>query len=418
MSKLQTQQFFFDQYLKTLKYVAEIIDLSSEAVEILGKPKRTIIFSIPVRMDNGVTKVFTAYRVQYNDARGPMKGGIRYHPDVNLDEVKALAALMMLKTAVVNIPYGGAKGGIKCNPKEMSRREVEVLTREYAKALAPFIGPDLDIPAPDVNTGAQVMAWFLDEYNKVVGKVVLGAVTGKPLSIGGSKGREDATGRGVFFVGLEAANKMGINLKDAKISVQGFGNVAFNAAKFFYEFGSKIVAVSDSKGGIYNPDGLNVYEVMEIKKKEGSIIKFPKAEVISREDPLTVDCDILIPAALERQITKKNAGEVKARILLEGANGPTTPEADRILNERGIFVVPDILANAGGAVVSYFEWVQNRLGYYWSEEKVKDELKVIMAKAFNDVYETSKNYNVDMRTGAYITSIKRIVNAMKLLGRI
>ena len=418
MSKLQTQQFFFDQYLKTLKYVAEIIDLSSEAVEILGKPKRTIIFSIPVRMDNGKTKVFTAYRVQYNDARGPMKGGIRYHPNVNLNEVKALAALMMLKTAVVNIPYGGAKGGIKCNPKEMSRREVEVLTREYAKALAPFIGPDIDIPAPDVNTGAQVMAWFLDEYNKVVGKFVLGAVTGKPLSIGGSKGREDATGRGVFFAGLEAANKMGINLKNAKISVQGFGNVAFNAAKFFYEFGSKIVAVSDSKGGIYNPDGLNVYEVMETKKKEGSIIKFPKAEVISREDPLTVDCDILIPAALERQITKKNAGEVKARILLEGANGPTTPEADRILNERGIFVVPDILANAGGVVVSYFEWVQNRLGYYWSEEKVKDELKVIMAKAFNGVYETSKNYNVDMRTGAYITSIKRIVNAMKLLGRI
>jgi len=277
MSKLQTQQFFFDQYLKTLKYVAEIIDLSSEAVEILSKPKRTIIFSIPVRMDNGKTKVFTAYRVQYNDARGPMKGGIRYHPDVNLDEVKALAALTMLKTAVVNIPYGGAKGGIKCNPKEMSRREVEVLTREYAKALAPFIGPDIDIPAPDVNTGAQVMAWFLDEYNKVVGKFVLGAVTGKPLSIGGSKGREDATGRGVFFAGLEAANKMGINLKNAKISVQGFGNVAFNAAKFFYEFGSKIVAVSDSKGGIYNPDGLNVYEVMETKKKGGSVNKVFKS---------------------------------------------------------------------------------------------------------------------------------------------
>ncbi len=416
MSEARTQRSFFDQYLGKLRHVAEIIDLAPEVVEILSKPKRTIIVSLPLKMDNGKTRMFTAYRVQFNDARGPMKGGFRYHPDVNLDEVKALAALMTLKTAVVNIPYGGAKGGVKCNPKEMSRRELEVLTREYAKALAPFIGPDIDIPAPDVNTDAQVMAWFLDEYNKVVGKVVPGVVTGKPLSIGGSRGRGEATGRGVFFTGLEAASKLNVSLKDARVSIQGFGNVAFNAAKFFYELGSKIVAVSDSKGGIYNPDGLNIYKVMEVKRKEGSVTKYSEAEIISREDPLTVDCDILIPAALEGQITEKNAGNVKAKIIIEGANGPTTPEADKILSEKGIFIVPDILANAGGVVVSYFEWVQNRMGYYWSEKEVNDKLKTIMTNAFNDVYEVSKKYNVDMRTGAYITSINRIVDAMKSLG--
>lgn len=416
MGELWTQQSFFDQYLRKLRHVAEIIDLAPEVVEILSKPKRTIIVSIPVRMDNGKTKVFTAYRVQFNDARGPMKGGFRYHPNVNLDEVKALAALMMLKTATVNIPYGGAKGGIKCNPKEMSKRELEALTREYAKAIAPFIGSDMDIPAPDVNTDAQVMAWFLDEYNKVVGKIVPGVVTGKPLSIGGSKGREEATGRGVFYITLEAANKIGVNLKNAKVSIQGFGNVAFNAAKFFYDFGCKIVAVSDSKGGIYNPNGLNVHEVMKVKKREGSVIKYSDVELISREEPLTANCDIVIPAALERQITEKNAGDVKAKMIVEGANGPMTPEADRILNEKGVFIVPDVLANAGGVVVSYFEWVQNRLGYYWSKEEVIDKLKTVMVNAFNDVYEIAKKYDVDMRTGAYVASINRIVDAMKSLG--
>ncbi len=318
MGEARTQRSFFDQYLEKLRHVAEIIDLAPEAVEILSKPKRTIIVSLPLKMDNGKTRMFTAYRVQFNDARGPMKGGFRYHPDVNLDEVKTLAALMTLKTAVVNIPCGGAKGGIKCNPKEMSRRELEALTREYAKALAPFIGPDIDVPAPDVNTDAQVMAWFLDEYNKVVGKIVPSAVTGKPLSIGGSRGRERATGRGVFFIGLEAASKLNISLKNARVSIQGFGNVAFNAAKFFYEYGSKIVAVSDSRGGIYNPDGLNIYKVMEVKRKEGSVTKYSEAETISREDSLTVDCDVLIPAALERQITEKNADNVKAKMIIEG----------------------------------------------------------------------------------------------------
>jgi len=416
MSETQIQQPFLDQYLEKLKYVSEVLDLTPETVEIPSEPKRTIIVSIPVKMDNGKTKVFTASRVQYNDARGPMKGGIRYHPNVGLDEVKALAALMMFKTAVVNIPYGGVKGGVKCNPKEMSRRELEALTREYAKAIAPFIGPDIDIPAPDVNTDAQVMAWFLDEYNKVVGKIVPSVVTGKPLSIGGSKGRGEATGRGVFYVTLEAANKIGVNLKNAKVSIQGFGNVAFNAARFFYDFNCKIVAVSDSKGGIYNPDGLNVYGIMEVKRRERSVIKYSDAELISREEPLTVDCDIVIPAALERQITDKNTGDVKAKMIVEEANGPTTPEADRILNEKGVFIVPDILANTGGVVVSYFEWVQNWLSYYWSEKEVIDKLKTVMVNAFNDVYEIAKKYDVDMRTGAYIASINRIVDAMKSLG--
>ncbi len=407
-----------EEVLKPLKNAASIIKLDPTAVEVLSRPERALIVSIPVRMDDGSLKVFTGYRVQHNTARGPAKGGMRYHPNVSLDEVKSLSYWMAIKNAVIGIPYGGGKGGITCNPKEMSRGELERLTRGYAAAIARFVGPDVDIPAPDVNTTAQVMGWFADEYYKIKGAHLPPVITSKPLAIGGSRGRDTATGRGVFFTILEAAKAFGIELKDARVSVQGYGNAAQPVARYLHETGCKIVAVSDSTGGAYNAAGMDPAKLADYKREHGSVKGFPGSKELSVNDPITVDCDILVPAALENQITKENASMVKAKLVAEAANGPTTPEADKILQGKGVVVLPDVLANAGGVAVSYFEWVQNRMGYYWSNEEVDEKLRVTMANAFRDVYASMQHYKIDMRTAAYVTAVQKIVDAMKALGRI
>jgi len=421
----------YEKSLKPLKEAASILGLESDVVEAIATPERILIVSIPVKMDNGRIKTFTGYRVQHNTARGPAKGGIRYHPNVCLDEVKSLAFWMSIKNAVVGIPYGGGKGGVACNPKEMSQDELERLTRGYAAAIAKFVGPDVDIPAPDVGTNAQIMGWFADEYFKITGKYEPGIITSKPLSIGGSVGRGTATGRGGFFVTVEAAKAFNIPLKDAKVSIQGYGNVAQPIAKYLHELGCKIIAVSDSVGGAYNPEGMHPIKLAEHKQKTRTVKGFPGSQEIGTADPLTVDCDILIPAALENQITKENADDVKAKLIVELANGPITPEADKILREKGVIILPDVLANAGGVTVSYFEWVQNRMGYYWTEEEVDDKLRQIMTKAFKEIYQTAKQHVLDrsfkvhseahelnLRIAAYILAVKRIYEAMKALGRI
>ena len=408
----------FEEALKPVKKAADILGLDEATFNAIAQPEEVLTVSIPLRMDDGRLEVFTGYRVHHNSSRGPMKGGIRYHPNVTLDEVKALAMWMTMKCAVAGLPYGGAKGGIRCNPKEMSAGEIERLTRKYAAAIADFVGPDKDIPAPDVGTDAQTMAWFADEYYKIKRMVLPAVITAKPLSIGGSRGRGVATGRGLYFVVVEAAKAYGMELKGARVSIQGYGKVAKPAAEFLHEVGCKIVAVSDSRGGVYNPDGMDPKELSEFKAKNGTVVGFPGAEEISTTDPITVDCDILIPAALENQITKDNAYDVKAKLIAEGANGPTTPEAHEILVEKGVVIIPDILANAGGVSVSYLEWVQNRMGYYWTEEEVDKKLETVMTSAFRDVYETSKKYETDLRTAAYILALSRVYDAMKALGRI
>jgi len=423
------QTSLYEKALKPLKKAAAVLNLEPNIVEVLSSPERMLIVSIPVKMDDGNTKVFTGYRVQHNTARGPAKGGIRYHPGVCLDEVKSLAFWMSVKNTVVGVPFGGGKGGITCNPKKMSEGELERLTRGYAAAIAKFVGPDQDIPAPDVGTNAQIMGWFTDEYCKIVGKCVPGVITAKPLAIGGSRGRGTATGRGAFFATLEAAKTFNIPLKGARVSIQGYGNVARPIAKYLHELGCKIVAVSDSTGGVYNPEGMHPVKLAKFKTKTRSVNGFPGSKEISTIDPITVDCDILIPAALENQITDKNASKIQAKLIVEEANGPTTPEADKILHEKGVVIVPDVLANAGGVTVSYFEWVQNRMGYYWSDEEVDEKLKQVMTKAFKGVYQNAKQYQVDtalttkqsqmdMRTAAYVTAVKKIVDAMRALGRI
>jgi len=408
----------YEEALKPLKKAAAVLNLEPDVVEVLSNPERIVIVSIPVKMDSGKIKVFTGYRVRHNTSRGPAKGGIRYHPGVCLDEVKSLAFWMSVKNGVVGVPYGGGKGGITCNPKEMSQGELERLTRGYAAAIAKFVGPDQDIPAPDVGTNAQIMGWFVDEYCKIAGKCLPGVITAKPLSIGGSRGRGTATGRGAFFATLEAVKAFNIPLRGARVSIQGYGNVARPIAKYLYELGCKIVAVSDSVGGAYNPEGMNPTALAELKTKTRTVKGFPGSKEISTIDPITVDCDILIPAALENQITEKNVNDVKAKLIVEEANGPTTPEADKILHENSIKVIPDVLANAGGVTVSYFEWVQNRMGYYWSDEEVDEKLKQAMTKAFQDVYQIAQEHQIDMRTAAYVTAIRKIVDAMRALGRI
>jgi glutamate dehydrogenase/leucine dehydrogenase len=408
----------FEESLKPLRRAATILKLEPDVIDVLSSHERVLIVSIPVKMDNGKVKVFTGYRAQHNTARGPAKGGIRYHPGVCLDEVKSLSFWMSIKNAVVGIPYGGGKGGITCNPKEMSVGELERLTRGYAAQIARSIGVDKDIPAPDVNTTAQIMGWIADEYYKVTGEIVPGVITSKALSIGGSRGRGKATGRGGFFTTLEAVKVLNLPIKGARVSIQGWGNAAQPIAQYLHEMGAKIVAVSDSAAGVYNADGMNPMALTEHKTKTKSVKGFPGAKAVSTVDPITVDCDIFIPAALETQITEKNADKVKAKLVVELANGPTTPEADKILNEKGIFVAPDVLANAGGVTVSYFEWVQNRMGYYWSEEEVDEKLKRVMGEAFKDVYQSYKQYKVEMRTAAYVTAVQKIVDAMRALGRI
>jgi glutamate dehydrogenase/leucine dehydrogenase len=383
---------------------------------MLRHPKRSLVVSITVKMDNNETCVFTGCRVQHWDARGPFKGGIRYHPNVTLDEVTALAMWMTWKCAVVDIPYGGAKGGVCCNPKEMSKGELERLTRRYTSLLLDFIGPYRDVPAPDVYTDAQTMAWIMDTYSQFKGYSVPECVTGKPISVGGSEGREEATSRGVVICAREAARNLGLRLRGATVAVQGYGNVGWNAAKIAHKMGCKIVAVSDSTGGIYCPKGLNPYKIYEHKSKTGSVVNYKGCENITNEELLKTKCDILIPAALENQITEANADKIKAKIVAEGANGPTTPEADKALYEKGTCLVPDILANSGGVTASYFEWVQNLTREHWTLEEVNRKLGNKMIKAFNDVQKLAKQEESDMRTAALMLGVGRVAEAIKTLG--
>ncbi|NWG10581.1 Glu/Leu/Phe/Val dehydrogenase [Candidatus Bathyarchaeota archaeon] len=402
----------YEAALKQLDVAAKKLKLEPGIHEILKRPMRTIMVNIPVTMDDGSIRVFTGYRVQYNDALGPTKGGIRYYPDLTLDEVTALAAWMTWKTAVVGLPLGGGKGGIRCNPKEMSKGELERLTRGYVRAIARFIGPSTDVPAPDVYTTAEMMAWFMDEYSEMVGYPVFGVVTGKPINVGGSHGRSEATSRGLMYTVVEAAKHLGLKFKGATVAVQGYGNVGYHAARLLHEIGCRIIAVSDSRGGIYNPNGLNPENVLDHKNKTGSVIDYPGSSLITNEQILDLECDILVPAALENQITKANAAHIRAKIMAEGANGPTTPEADEILHEKGVFVIPDILANSGGVIVSYFEQVQNQMNYYWTEEEVRARLKDTITKAFADVLNMSIQYDVNMRIAAYMLAVKRVADSL------
>ena len=399
-----------------LRIAAEKLNLELGIHEMLRHPKRSLVVSITVKMDNNETCVFTGCRVQHWDARGPFKGGIRYHPNVTLDEVTALAMWMTWKCAVADIPYGGAKGGVCCNPKEMSKGELERLTRRYTSLLLDFIGPYRDVPAPDVYTDAQTMAWMMDTYSQFKGYSVPECVTGKPISVGGSEGREEATSRGVVICAREAAGNLGLRLRGATVAVQGYGNVGWNAAKIAHAVGCKIVAVSDSTGGIYCPKGLSPYKIYAHKSKTGSVVDYKGCKNITNEELLKTKCDILIPAALENQITKANADKIKAKIVAEGANGPTTPEADKALHEKGTCLVPDILANSGGVTASYFEWVQNLTREHWALEEVNRKLENKMVKAFNDVHKLAKQEESDMRTAALMLGVGRVAEAIKTLG--
>lgn len=407
----------FEVAQEQLDACAKIMQLDSDVHAILRVPMRELHVSLPVRMDDRSIKVFQGFRVQYNDARGPGKGGIRFHPDETIDTVRALAAWMTWKCALLDLPLGGAKGGVVCNPKEMSQSELEGLSRAYIRAIYQFIGPDKDIPAPDVYTNPQTMAWMMDEYSKIAGKNQFGVITGKPLNLGGSAGRGDATARGGMYTIREAARTLGIDLSKATIAVHGYGNAGYHAARLSSElFGSKIVAVCDSKGGVccktgIDPDAANVY-----KSQTGSVCDFPRMERISREELLELNVDILIPAALENVITAKNAPNIKAKIIAELANGPTTPQADDILHRRGVHLIPDFLCNAGGVTVSYFEMVQNFYMYYWSEKEVYERLDKKMTVAYHSVLNTSKKYNINMRQAAYVIAVERVVKAMRLRG--
>ena len=406
----------YDNAMKQLSSTARIIGLDADILETLSQPKRILSVSLPVRLDNGRIKNFQGYRVQYSDARGPFKGGIRYHPNVSLDEVKALATWMTWKCAVVDIPYGGAKGGVICDPKNMSLREKERLTRRYTSAIADFIGPRKDIPAPDVYTDPQTMGWILDTYSQIHGFPVPEVVTGKPISLGGSEGRNNSTARGCVICAREAAKVTKLPLKGASAAVQGYGNAGSWAAVFLKELGVKVVAVSDSKGGIMSKSGLDPAKVQSYKDKTGSVVGLEGTSEISNEELLESDVDILIPAALENAITAKNAPNVKAKIICEAANGPTTPDADKILAKNKVFLVPDILANSGGVTVSYLEWVQNLSREHWTEEAVNQKLEQKMVSGFKGAYEASMKYGVEMRDGALAVSIGRVADAIKTLG--
>jgi glutamate dehydrogenase (NAD(P)+) len=412
-----SEQNPYDNAVKHVDRVGHMLGLNECMIEILKRPKRELTVNFPVRMDDGRVKNYVGYRVQHNSARGPCKGGVRYHPNVSLDEMRALAMWMTWKCAVVGIPFGGSKGGVICNPKEMSRSELERLTRRYASEIQIIIGPKADIPAPDVYTDAQTMAWMMDTYSTNVGYSVPGVVTGKPIEIGGSRGRDEATSRGIMYVAHQAARERGLDMKGAKVVVQGFGNVGWNAARLLAtEAGCKVVAVSDSNGGIHDPQGLDPTLVMEHKKRTGSVEGYARSESISNEGLLELECDILVPAALEGQITHANVERIKASIVVEGANGPTTPEADEVLWQRGIMLVPDILANAGGVTASYFEWVQDLQYFFWTTEEVKQRLKKIMDDSFERVHKAAQKAKVDMRTGANMLAIKEVARAIELRG--
>ena len=406
----------WESQLTNLRKVSEIMNLDPAVYEVVSKPLRILQVSLPIRLDDGSIKSFEGFRIHHNYARGPCKGGIRYVPNLDLDTEKALGAWMTWKNAVVNLPYGGAKGGIACDPKKLSKGELERLTRAYAVAIADFVGVDLDIPAPDVGTNAQIMAWFADEYYKISRRIIPGVITAKPIELGGSLGRTAATGRGCYFTAVEASRIYDIPIKGASVSVQGYGNAAYYSALNFHQAGANLVAASDSRGGVYNDQGIDPEKLMEHKAKTRSVVGFPGCETISSKNPLTVECDILVPAALENMITLENVDDVKAKLVVEAANGPTTPDADRVLDEKGIICIPDILANAGGVTVSYFEWVQNRMGYYWSESDVDQRLEKVMKTAFKDVYNYSKKYDVNLRYGAYALALDRVGKAMHLRG--
>ncbi len=395
---------------------AERLGLDEGMRAVLREPRRELTVHFPVHMDDGSVRVFTGYRVQHNLGRGPAKGGIRYHQDVSRDEVKALAMWMTWKCAVVGIPYGGGKGGVIVDPKKLSIREVEALTRRFFTEIEILIGPEKDIPAPDVNTNAQIMAWMMDTYSMHAGYTVPGVVTGKPISLGGSEGRNEATARGTVFCIIEATRHLGMELNKSRVAIQGFGNAGSIAATLISAEGSTVVAVSDSTGGIHNAAGLDIARVIAWKKEHGTVQGFPGAIDVSSSDVLTVDCDILIPAALENQITADNADDVKARLIAEAANGPTTPEADQILWKKSKFMIPDILCNAGGVTVSYFEWVQDLNRDHWSEAVVNEKLKEIMVKAFSETLAVARREQCDMRTAAYLLAVARVADAMAMRG--
>jgi len=397
-------------------HAADKLDLDDGMRRVLRVPQRELTVNFPVTMDDGNVRVFTGYRVQHNVSRGPGKGGIRYHQDVTLDEVRALAMWMSWKCACVNIPYGGAKGGVIVDPKKLSIREVEGLTRRFTTEISPLIGPDRDIPAPDVNTNAQTMAWMMDTYSMHRGYTVHGVVTGKPISVGGSLGRNEATARGAVFTLLKWAEAKGQQVDGARVAIQGYGNAGSIAATLLAAEGATIVAVSDSQGGIHNAAGLDPAKVSAWKREHGTVVGYRGSDEVTNREILEVDCDILVPAALENQITRQNAPQIRAKVVAEAANGPTTPEADKILFDRGVFVIPDILCNAGGVTVSYFEWVQDMQSFFWTEDRINDSLKGIMDRAFGSVHEMAERYEVDMRTAAYMVAVARVAEATMLRG--
>jgi glutamate dehydrogenase (NAD(P)+) len=407
----------FETAKKQVDIVADLLGLDSGMREVLKHPKRELTVNFPVRMDDGTYKVFTGHRVQYNMARGPCKGGIRYHPQVTLDEVRALAAWMTWKCAVVNIPYGGAKGGVICDPKHMSKGELERLTRRYTTEISGIIGPERDIPAPDVYTDGQTMAWIMDTFSILKGYSVPGVVTGKPISLGGSEGRGEATGRGCAYTIREAAKDAGVRVKNGTVAVQGYGNAGSVCANLLNdEQGAKIVAASDSKGGIFKADGFNPHALEEYKAKNGSVVGFPGAKTISNEELLELKVDILVPAALENQLGAKNADKVQAKLIAEAANGPTLPEADSVFFQKKITVLPDILANAGGVTVSYFEWAQDIQGYFWPLSEVNQRLERVMVQSYSDVHKIAVERKVHNRTAAYVLAIQRVADAIKIRG--
>ena len=406
----------FEAMMSRFDYAAQRLSLDPGLYKVLRHPEKQIIVAVPVHRDNGEVEVYTGYRVIHNSSRGPAKGGIRFDLNVSLDEVKALAAWMTWKCAVVNIPFGGAKGGVICDPSHMSMPELERMTRRYTSAIIDTLGPDSDVPAPDVNTNERVMAWVMDTYSMHKRHTVTAVVTGKPIEMGGSLGRREATGRGCTIVTLKALARLGMPVKGARVAVQGFGNVGSIAAQLLEQAGCTIVAVSDKTGGIWNAKGLDVNDVLAYVRQNKFLAGYPRAEGITNDELLTVDCEVLVPAALENVITSKNAANIRARVICEGANGPTTANADRILEEKGVFVIPDILANAGGVTVSYFEWVQDRGGYFWDEETVNQRLEKIMVRSFDEVAAMADTHALNMRTGAYMLAIERVAAVHRLRG--
>lgn len=413
---MSEQSNIYGSVLKQMNQAAKKMNLNPAAQELLSEPMRIITVSFPVRMDDDSIRIFVGFRCQHNDVLGPTKGGCRFHPEVNMDEIKALAAWMTYKCALVGLPYGGGKGGVICNPKELSPKELERLSRGFIQAISLFIGPQRDIPAPDVNTNPQIMAWFMDEFNKQKLNYSPGVVTGKPIISGGSIRRNTATSKGVMITVREAAKKMNLDLVGASVVIQGFGNAGRHSAEYLSELGCKIIAVNDSTGGVFNPEGMDPAKLAEHKDQTGSVAGFASGTDISNAELLALECDILIPAALENQITVSNAHAVKAKLIGEAANGPIDPEADDILFEKGIVIVPDILANSGGVTVSYFEWVQNQTNYYWDENEVDTKLERIMLDAFNRVWETHKKHHVNMRTAAFMVALERLEVAMETRG--